>query len=277
MTITFISLSFLTLFTVLGYYRGLYRIIAILIALLIAGLLSKPFSPLLTWPIKLLDIVPLALIPLTAQIVIGLIIFLLLSSLFNRILKSNETGREQLNLPKIPYWQKYSGAIIGCTWGGFLLVFTMTGLHLGANIQEALLYKNSQIEIADSSGLSNTLVSIKEQIEESAFGDLVVQLDPVDEKVQEIFEDLSTVLTTPRFHQHFRNHPTISQLAEMPAIQELAQDPTIQYQIQNGQFYDLLDNPKILVLLNNDEIYYELKHVDIGTILKQVINDGHYY
>lgn len=280
MTLTLICCVVVLLFAAVGYYRGLQRILALLLSFLLAGYLAKPFSSMTLWLVELSDKVPMTLVPLTAQICTGLIFFFLFSSLTNKVITNHETGREQLNQPRLVPWEQSGGAIIGMAWGAFLVLFTLTGLHVAGSLQEALFFKTSTHETStDESTLSRfflpaTLEKLTQQIETSVVGELVVEIDPVDEQVQKIFQNITTVVATPQLHERFKNHPTIAAVAQIPSIQRLAQDPTIQYQIQNGQFYALLDNPQIAILLEDDDLYNQLKEINIGQILEDVIKNG---
>ena len=272
-----------------GYKRGLFRILAAFGSFLLASVAAKPCSVLLLGLVGMSGQVPRALVPLTARLLAGLLFFFLLSFLTGRILDNRDEVREQLNETLMADWERFGGAVLGTAWGVFLVVFTLTGLHMAGTVEEALLqapaaaaregrwsatvtsYVNEMEEAQQEPLRAAKLGELKEQIDSSAFGVLVRKTDPVDEKVKDIFRNLALVVGDPQLYERFKHHQVIARFTGDPRILALSEDMEIQGQLRAGQYYRLLDNGKIAALLNDRDLYRQLEDVEIAAILQEVI------
>ena len=290
--ITLIGFAAVILFCVFGYKRGLFRILAAFGSFLLASVLAKPCSVLLLGLVGMSGQVPRTLVPLASQLLAGLLVFFLLSSLVGRILDNREEVREQLNEPHtVAAWEHIGGAVLGMAWGIFLVVFTLTGLHMIGTVEEVLVQSPATAtgEPGAAPGTAGTFVNemevvqqeslpaaklgeLKEQIDSSAFGVLVRKVDPVDETVKEIFRNLTLVVSNQDLYERFRNHQVIARFTGDPRMVALAEDMEIQGQLRDRQYYQLLDNVKIAALLNDRDLYRQLKDVEIAAILQEIID-----
>lgn len=289
MLISIIGLAVLLLLATSGYNRGLLRILSVFIAFLLATFLAEPLSPLLIGPLKLSGLVAKALVPFAGQVLTGFLIFLLLSYVAGRILDHRDEVREQLNEHPIMVWERWSGAVIGFVWGVCLVVFSLTGLHVVGVVEEILINpaasaktasgvtESESRDVRDIEGAQQELVQVakfghlKEQIENSAFGSLVLKAEPIDQRIKVIFQNLTWVVSQPELFEAFKNHTIIANFIDNPRMIALAKDHVIQAHLQNKQYYQLLDNEKIADLLKDKELYRELQEVEIGQILQEII------
>ena len=291
--ITLIGFVVVILLGAFGYKRGLFRILAAFGSFLLASVSAKPCSVLLLGLVGMSGQVPKALVPLTAQLLAGLLFFFLLSFLTGRILDNRDEVREQLNETLMADWERFGGAVLGTAWGVFLVVFTLTGLHMVGAVEEALVqtpaaaaregrwaaatvtsYVNEMEEAQREPLPAAKLGELKEQIDYSAFGVLVRKADPVDEKVKDIFRNLALVVGDPQLYERFKHHQVIARFTGDPRILALSEDMEIQGQLRAGQYYRLLDNGKIAALLNDRDLYRQLEGVEIAAILQEVIAEG---
>ncbi len=150
----------------------------------------------------------------------------------------------------------------------------MTGIHLIGNVEEALIQTPSSTmeeETEAQTPSEGKFVTAKDHIEASFFGSIVKKIDPVDEKIKEIFQNLTTVVNDPRLYENFKNHPDIERFTADPRILALSTDEQILHQLNEQLYFELLDNPKIASLLNDEAFISELKNIDLGEILEEVM------
>ncbi|HUL29775.1 MAG TPA: hypothetical protein VLZ03_04910, partial [Thermodesulfobacteriota bacterium] len=83
--------------------------------------------------------------------------------------------------------------------------------------------------------------------------------------------NLTTVVNNPHLYENFKNHPVIERFTKDPRMLALSKDEQIQRQLQEQQYFELLDNPKIASILNDDALIRGLKNLNLGEILKEVI------
>jgi len=274
MIVTLLGFVVVVVFAILGYFRGIYRILATFISFFLAAILAKTFSILLLWPVSESGIIPKSLVPLAGQIIAGIILFILFYFVAGRILKIREARREKAGKPRMATGERISGALFGTAWGLFLFLFILTGIHLIGNVEEVLIQppkSEMEEEIEAPTSSDGKFVTAKEQIEASLFGPIVKKTDPVDEKIKGIFQDLTIVVNNPLLYENFKNHPDIERFTNDPRILALSRDEQIQRQLQERRYFELLDNPQITSLLNDEALISELKNVDLGEILKEVI------
>ncbi len=275
MSINLMGILLIGLFIVIGFLRGILRIIIAFLALLISALLAKPFSFLTSWLINKIDLIPLALKPLATFIATALLLFIIFLFIGSFIISLREKREEEQGLPPIPIWERVGGAILGGIWGLFLTVLILTGIEIIGNVEDAFLKFSSQTREAQKtddffkkdwfklqkeekvSGSSFPL--LKEKVHDSLFGSLVQKVNPVDEKVIKMIEQLLTVISNPELLEKLRNHPEISHLTENPKFIEVAEDEEIQKALEVSDFFSLLDNPRIAELIKDKELIEEVK------------------
>ncbi len=277
MIVTLLGFVAVVVFAILGYSRGIYRILATFISFFLAAILAKTFSLLLLGLVSESGIIPKSLVPLAGQIIAGIILFIFFCFLAGRILKIRVARREKSGKPRMATGERISGALFGTAWGLFLFLFILTGIHLIGNVEEVLIQppkSEMEEEIKAPTASDGKFVTAKKQIEASVFGPIVKKTDPVDEKIKGIFQNLTIVVNDPRLYENFKNHPDIERFTNDPRIQALSRDEQIQRQLQERRYFELLDNPKITSLLNDEALISELKNVDLGKILEEVIEQN---
>lgn len=289
MHITLIGFAAVAVFALLGYARGFFRIVGAVICFLVAGLLSSPLSGLGELVIRGFVHVPRALSPIAGRLTAGLLLYLIFQIAASRLLANHEVVREQRNkAPQAP-WEKTTGAVIGALWGFSILMFTLTGLHAVGTVEEVLSppvarksgaradwdSATETVAYADAAGApaepQTPMSKLKMMIEGSIYGGLVQEVTPVDAGVQQTFDDLAYVVSEPDLFAALRNHPDIRPYLDDPRLQPLASDPTVQALLNSGDFYALLDNEKIADILQDRQLFEELRRIDLGGILQEVI------
>ncbi|MEW6365646.1 MAG: hypothetical protein AB1714_13540 [Acidobacteriota bacterium] len=280
MLITLIGLAVIVLFGIVGVFRGVLRILAAFASLALAALLARPVSFLFEWAVAGSDMVPLALVPIAALLGTAIILFLIFLIVAELLIRRRERQREESDLPKMESWERWLGGGLGAIWGFVLVLLTLTGLHVVGIVEEVVTAGPPQpvddrVATRSQAGApkeaDDPFVQLKDEIESSAFGAAVVKASPVDERVQGVFQDLITVVSDPVLFEKFQSDPDIARFAEDPRILAVAQDEEIQEKIRAQSYYELLDNEKIAALLQEKDLYAELSKVDLGRILREVI------
>lgn len=276
MSVTLIGFAVILLFTVIGYFRGILRILVAFASLLLAAILARPLSFMCGWAAERADFVPKTLAPLAAVFATGFLFFLICIVAGEVYLRRREERRDWEGLPAKERWERLGGAVAGGVWGFVLVLITLIGLEIVGNVEEiALKAVAGPAQPTDAAqpppAPEGEFITLRKEIELSPFGLFVEQANPVDDRVLKTFEDLMYVAGDPDLFEQFRNHPVISHFADDPRIIAVAEDPEIQQQVQAKQFFELLDNEKIAALLKEDDLFDELKRVDLGAILREII------
>lgn len=284
MNITQIGFAFIFIIALLGFSRGVLKIFAAVIAFLVSSVIAKLLSPYIGGLVALTGLVPKTLATLTSWIFLGLIIFVVIYFFASRLLTSLEESREEYSLPRLALWERIGGGLIGAAWGCFLVIFTLTGIHMVGSVKDTLT-GTSEPPAAEATAdtvsqpattsskkplFPSDLDEIQKQIDGSPFSPLVKKVDPVDEEAKETLVNIKKVLEDPELYQKFKNHPAIVRLMEDEKILALSEDEAIRQQLRDKEFYQLLDNEKIAALLNERKIYRKLKKIEFGEILKEI-------
>jgi hypothetical protein len=300
MSMTILGVMAILLFAIHGYCRGLYKIAATLVSFFIAALLAKRVSLWLEGPLGRSDVIPESLTPLAALVLAGVLLFLFFAFCAGLILRKRETIREQEGKNRIAQWERIGGAALGTAWGLFLVLFIMIGIRLIGNVEEVFeppsqhaesheertesppsapqATVSASMEFAEPDSLldarepgKGAFIRFKNEIENSVFGSVVLKTDPIGDKAKDTFRKLRLVMSNPDLYEEFAYHPVILRYVNDPRIQALTGDKEIQNQMQTGQYYALLDNPKIAALLQKDTLVSEMKKLNLGGILEEVI------
>ena len=297
MHITLLGAVAILLFAIHGHSQGFYKTAASFASLFLAALFAKPFSPLLVGLLSRSHIVPQALIPLSGLLLAGLLLFLVINFCAGRVLRNREAAREHSAQPRMARWERFGGSVLGAAWGFFLVSFVLVGFHLIGNVEEVLEHpsqpvpgkKKDLVTVSPERAITapapvatapvaitqtpaeGRFLKLKHQIEGSAFGYVVRRTDPAGDRITGVFRDLKTVVSNPDLYREFTHHPVIARFSKNPKVLALSNDMQIRAQLQNGQYYELLDNTRIASLLKDDALVSELKNIDIGKILQEVI------
>lgn len=278
MIITLIGFGLVALFAFAGYRRGLLRIATFLVSLLMAGMLAEPLAGIVLPLANASPWIPLTLKHLAATVGAGLVVLVVLLLLTSSLLRQRENRREVENLPRVRQWERIGGMIVGATWGFFVVVLAMVGLHLLGGVEETLTRPSSRISASpapvaseDKTRPAGNYLALSEQIDHSAFAPLVQKAAPLESAVTTTFNDLAAVAGNPTLLERFQRHPTIARFTNNPKIRELAQDAEIARLVQEQQYYALLNNTKIAAVLQDKALVAELRQVEIRKILREVI------
>lgn len=269
MTFTLYGAALILVFALLGYFRGALRIVAAVLSLAAAAPLAMALAPHFTELAASLPHVPKALAPFAAILLAGIIFFIALILIAEILLRVRKRRREERNLPPMEPWERWGGAILGASWGLFLVVLIFVGIDIIGSFESAMT--GITTDPKKTAAKPGEFTALKEEVETSIFAPLVQKANPVDEKVARTFQNLTTVISDPALFEKFTNHPTVAKLARHPRLIAVAQDPEIQQLIQQNDFYGLLDNPKIAELLQDKELFLQLKDVDMEAILTEIL------
>lgn len=288
MSINLLGILLIGLFIVIGFLRGIFRILFAFISLLLSALLAKPFSFLLSWFINKIDLIPLALKPLATIIATALLFFTIFLFVGSFIISYREKRIEEEGLPPITIWERAGGAIIGGIWGLFIVLFVLTGIEMIGSVEEAFLKISSQTQEVPKTDdflkkdwfqlkkkkkeIGGSFPLLKEKVQDSLFGSLVQKVNPVDEKTIKTIEQLLTVLSDHELLEEFRSNPEISRLTENPKFINVAGDEEILKALNSSDIFSLINNQKIADLMKDKELISEIKKIDIGRILDEVVN-----
>ncbi len=289
MSLSLIGILLIGLIVIVGYMRGIFRILIAFLSLLLSAILAKPLSFMLSWLINKIDFIPLALKPFATLLATGILLFLIFLFIGNALISIRERKREEEGVPKIPAWERIGGAFLGGIWGIFLVVIIFTGFEIIGNFEEASARISSGIKTRyekdnflerDFSDLKRnqkdskgSFGALREKVQSSLFAPLVKEINPFDERISKIFENLITVISDPDLLQKLREHPEISHLIENPKLIEVAEDEEIKKALDSSDIYGLLNNPKIANLTKDKELIDELKRIDIERILEEILRE----
>jgi hypothetical protein len=288
MSLNLIGILLIGVIVVMGYLRGIFRILIAFLSLLLSAILAKPFSFTTSWLINKIDFIPLALKPFATLLATGILLFLIFFFLGSVLVSMREGKREEEGLPRIPFWERVGGALLGGIWGLFLVVIIFTGLEIIGSFEEvserisAGIKTNKEDDFLkkdwfdlgrERRSSKGSFGVLKENVQKSLFAPLVKEINPLDEKITKIFENLITVMSDPDLLQQLKNHPEISHLTENPKLIKVAEDEEIKKALDSSDIYALLNNPKIANLTKDKELIDELKKIDIEKILDEIVKE----
>lgn len=280
MSVFWISLAAVLLFTFIGYSRGVLRIVAFLGALLLAGLAALPLGALFLPLLQRVGFIPRVLVPVVAPLAAGLVVLIVVDSLATWALKRRARSREAQNLPRVDPWERLGGALLGGLWGCVLVALVLTGLHFlgrvnhelakGATLPAVEVERPASPPPVESAPPESTYQTITEQIDASPFAGVVRRINPAEDSVAQIFGSLARVAGDQVLLERFRRHPAIARLNSLPQLKDVAEDGEIQQLLQRHDYYALLDHPKLAALAQDKELAAECRKVDLAAVLAEV-------
>ena len=218
MSLTLIAVIFVFLFLVMGFLRGILSMGTDFCAFIVAGLTAGFFSPLFLTLIQEITIVPKTLKPLSALILSGIFIFLFLSIISRIILHYIKKNRMSKAEEVHKKWERLGGALLSGVWGFCLVIIVFTGLLVIGNIEESIIksaekinrgYPYNKKQTMDRkeltfSNYNKKFGKIKNKVESSPLGAVARKLNPLDNEVTQMFEDLLVILSNPFLFDKFK-------------------------------------------------------------------------
>jgi hypothetical protein len=239
----------------LGAVRGLLRLAALFFAWIGGSMAAGATGTFLAFFSK----IPPLIAPAVAAVVVGLVIYLLISFIAGLLFKRTDDHEGMIRLAF-----GFFGALLGLIYGVMLLYGGITLIRgLGALGELRLLQAQRESRPASSEGMAQTLIKLKNSLELGENGGMIKGADPLPTAFYDNIVKASMVAGNPQAIQRFVQYPATLELLKNPKILAFLQDPALQKAADSRNFFPLVENKLLVSLLKDPEILAQLKGFDL--------------
>lgn len=239
----------------LGAVRGLLRLAALFCAWIGGSMAAGATGTFLA----LFSKIPPLLAPSVAAVVVGLIIYLVISFIAGLLFKRTDDHEGIIRL-----LFGFFGALLGLIYGLMLLYGGITLIRgLGTLGELRLVQAQREARPVSSEPMAQTVIKLKNSLELGESGGRLKGFDLLPTAYYDNIVKASMIAGNPQALQRFVQYPATLELLKNPKILAFLQDPALQKAADTRNFFPLLENKLFLSLLQDPELLAQLKNFDL--------------